>query len=165
MRVGRRQSGFTLIELMVVVLIVGLVSSIAIPVFTRAMQKASRMAAGASLLQVHDAMARYYTDNGQFPALNTTTFEPLVSGGYLDDPETLLNKLQGNKVWLYLNLGNAGWWLIAHPKGDTASLLYTGHVLLPSFSGSPLNYDGVFWYNPTETPQGLSRLDGRSIGS
>ena len=74
MREGNLQSGFTLIELMVVVLIVGLISSIAIPVFGRALDKAHRTAVGASLTELHRAMARYYADNGDFPALDTTTF-------------------------------------------------------------------------------------------
>ena len=65
MKEYRKESGFTLIELMVVVLIIGLVSSIAIPMFSRALEKASRTATGAQMLQLHDAMARYYADNGE----------------------------------------------------------------------------------------------------
>ena len=163
MKEYRKESGFTLIELMVVVLIIGLVSSIAIPMFAHALEKASRTATGAQMLQLHDAMARYYADNGEFPALNPTTLEPLVSGGYLDNADSLMSKIQGGKPWAYLNLGEAGWWYIVYPKGDTASRLYAGHILIPSFEGSKINYDGVYWYNPTETPHGLARLDGSSV--
>ena len=168
METSHRQSGFTLIELMVVVLIIGLVSSIAIPMFSRALEKAHRTATGASLLEVHDAMARYYADNGAFPTLDTETFEPLVSGGYYDNPDGLLSKLRGGRIDVYIDLGEFGWWMVVYPEGDSKSRLYAGQIAIPSAmagGGTSISYDGVYWYNPTETPWGLSFLDGRSIWS
>ena len=158
-----RQSGFTLIELMVVVLIIGLVSSIAIPMFARALKKSHRAAVGASLTEVHKAMSRYYTDNGDFPVLDTTTFEPLVSGGYMDNPDSLLSKFQGNSVLAYFDLDELGYYIVIRPKGDVDSYMYVLTLSFGPLSGS--HYDGVYWYNPTETPLGLTRLDGTSIWS
>jgi len=163
MREQNRQSGFTLIELMVVVLIIGLVSSIAVPMLNRALQKANRTATGAQLLQLHDAMARYYADNGEFPTLDPMTFEPLVSDGYIDSADALLSKFDGGKPWIYLDLGEQGWWYVVYPKGDNASRIYAGQINIPGGLGIPINYDGVYWYNPKETPHGLARLDGQSI--
>ena len=161
MRERNRQSGFTLIELMIVVLIIGLISSIAIPVFGRALKKAHRAAVGASLTGLHKAMARYYADNGEFPTLDTTTFEPLVSGGYLESPEALLSKFQGNNVLAYLDLGSIGWYMIVHPKGDVDSFMYVVDLSLGPLS--MVHYDGVYWYHPQETPSGLVRLDGTPL--
>ena len=161
MRERSRQSGFTLIELMVVVLIIGLISSIAIPVFGRAMKKAHRAAVGGPLTEVHRAMARYYADNGDFPLLDTTTFEPLVSDGYLDSPEPLLSKFQGNAVLAYFDLGPMGWYMVVHPKGDVDSFMYVINFSLGPLS--TIQYDGVYWYHPQETPSGLARLDGTPV--
>lgn len=161
MRQRNRQAGFTLVELMVVVLIIGLVSTIAIPVFDRALKKSKRTALGASLLELHNGMARYYADNGDFPTLDSETFEPLVSGGYLDSAEPILSKVQGGEPWVNLDLGAIGWWMIVYPDGDPDSLLYVGSVSLGV--GSRVHYDGVYWYNPTETPYGLARLDGTRV--
>jgi prepilin-type N-terminal cleavage/methylation domain-containing protein len=158
-----RQSGFTLIELMVVVLIIGLISSIAIPMFDRALKKARRTATGASFTELHKAMARYYADNGEFPTLDPATFEPLVAGGYLDSPDSILSKIQGGEALAYLDLGELGWWFVAHPKGDVDTVMYTGSVSLGGLS--TVHYDGVYWYNYKETPFGLARLDGTRVWS
>ena len=161
MRERNRQSGFTLIELMIVVLIIGLISSIAIPVFGRALKKAHRAAVGASLTGLHKAMARYYADNGEFPTLDTTTFEPLISGDYMDSAESLLSKFQGNSVLTYIDLGDIGWYLIVNPKGDVDSYMYSMSLSLGGLSS--VHYDGVYWYNPQATPYGIARLDGTRV--
>ena len=165
MRARRREAGFTMVELLIVVAIIGLIASIAAPIFARTLKKAHRAAVGSEMLKVHSAMAQYYADYGEFPVLNTETFEPLVSGGYLQDANTLLSKCKDNEVWVYMFFGEGGWWLIVYPEGDTESRIYAGQISLPAADpmSSGINYDGVFWYNPTDTPWGLSRLDGRSI--
>ncbi len=163
MRERNRQSGFTLIELMVVVLIIGLISSIAIPMFDRALTKARRAAVGGSLTEVHRAMASYYADNGDWPILDTTTFEPLVSDGYMDSPDSLLSMFQGNSVMNYFDLGDIGWYMVVRPKGDDGTFMYVLNYSLGPTSN--VHYDGVYWYNPTETPWGLTRLDGTSVWS
>ena len=165
MRLRRRQAGFTMVEMLIVVAIVGLLASIAVPVFARSIKKAHRNAVGQSMLQVHDAMARYYADNGAFPVLDPETFEQLVSNGYLKDADTLLSKCKDGEVWLYFSFGEFGWWLVVYPKGDTESSIFTGHISLPAADpmAPGINLDGVYWYNPTETPWGLSRLDGRPV--
>ena len=157
-RFRAKQAGFTLVEVMVVLLIVALLSTIAVPVFSRALQKAHRNAVGQSMKDLWVAMTRYYADNGEFPTLDTETFEPLVSQDYIDDPEQLLSKLSGNKVWRYYDLGTGGWWMIVNPKGDPQSYIYTGRVDL---GGIPI-WDGAYWYKPGET-DGLARLDGARL--
>ena len=58
--------GFTLIELMVVVAIVGLLSAIAIPRYQDSMRKARRAEARAQLLEVAQFMQRYYSIHDSF---------------------------------------------------------------------------------------------------
>lgn len=111
---------------------------------------------------VYVAMSRYYADNGSYPVLNTMTLEPLVSGGYMGDADELLSKLQNEQVARYFTLGDLGWWMIVIPKGDKNSVIYTGQVLLAGGDGI-VNWDGVYWYNPSETPGGLVRIDGSEI--
>src|SRR5690554_2337838 len=62
----RRSSGFTLIELMIVVAIVGILAAIAYPSYQRYVQDSRRSDARANLLQLAQFMERYYTANGRY---------------------------------------------------------------------------------------------------
>jgi len=59
---ANRQRGFTLIELMVVVAIVGILAAIAYPSYKQHVLKTHRRAAQACLLELAQWMERYYTN-------------------------------------------------------------------------------------------------------
>jgi type IV pilus assembly protein PilE len=61
--VGQNQKGFTLIEIMVVVAIVGILASIAIPSYTDYVKKGKAAEATANLADLHVKMEQYYQDN------------------------------------------------------------------------------------------------------
>jgi type IV pilus assembly protein PilE len=70
---GRRAKGFTLIEVMIVVAIVAILASIALPAYQDSVRKAKRGDAKGALMGFANAMERYYTTN--------TTFTGAASGG------------------------------------------------------------------------------------
>ena len=63
----RDQRGFTLIEIMVVILILGLLATIVAQSLRGATDKAKRTKATADIAQLKTALDRYYIDNGSYP--------------------------------------------------------------------------------------------------
>src|SRR5258708_5121737 len=61
------QDGFTLIEIMVVILILGLLATIVVQSLRGAANKAKNTKAQADLAEIKTALDRYYLDNGYYP--------------------------------------------------------------------------------------------------
>lgn len=75
----KRQDGFTLVELMVVVAIIGLLSAVAIPNFKKYQAKAKTSEAKLQLSAVYTALQSWYSDFDNYgTCLNHMGFDPAV---------------------------------------------------------------------------------------
>lgn len=63
----KKSSGFTLIEMMVVVAIIGVLSVIAFNAYTEQVRKAKRAEGKAALLAAAQRLERFATNNGRYP--------------------------------------------------------------------------------------------------
>ncbi|NJL18940.1 MAG: type II secretion system protein [Bdellovibrionaceae bacterium] len=64
------RSGFTLVELLVVITIVGILITLTVPTVGGAMEKAKKVEAGVMVQQLRVAMNAYYTEYGRWPRLS-----------------------------------------------------------------------------------------------
>lgn len=81
-----RRRGFTLVEIMIVVLIIGLLLAIAVPNFNRAREVSNRKACSANLRRINFAKNSYIMANNKAPNTSASEFTDTVlygSGGYL----------------------------------------------------------------------------------
>lgn len=61
------QEGFTLIEIMVVILIIGLLATLVVQSLRGSVDRAKRTKAMADISELRTALDRYYIDNGSYP--------------------------------------------------------------------------------------------------
>lgn len=64
----RSQLGFTLLELMIVLAVMGILLAIAQPNLKQAITRAKESVLREDLFQVRDALDQYYVDNGKYPS-------------------------------------------------------------------------------------------------
>lgn len=94
-RVLNREGGFTLIELMIVMLIIGILASIAIPSYLASLKSAKEAVLKEDLHVMRDAIDSYTMDKGKAPQ----SLDDLMQSGYLKsiptDPMT-----HSNDTWV-----------------------------------------------------------------
>ena len=91
----KNKLGFTLVELMVVLTVIGLLLSVVVPDYVGRMKRAEEAVLQENLMVMRDALDKHYADAGRYPA----SLEDLVSKRYLraipKDPFT-----QSNVTWV-----------------------------------------------------------------
>jgi type IV pilus assembly protein PilA len=125
---AQSESGFTLVELLVVMLILGLLAAIAIPAFFNQRAKAQDAEAKSAAKTVQTALETYATDNngkytGATPAL-LKAIEPTIvtTGGTGGSIQTLTPSASGYTIVINSDSGTANTFSII--RSSTGSLTY-----------------------------------------
>ena len=75
----KREKGFTLLELLIVIALIGIISTVAALQFKKTPQKAKEAVLKEDLFILRDVIDQHFTDKGKYPS----TLQDLVDAGYL----------------------------------------------------------------------------------
>lgn len=73
-----KQQGFTLIELMIVIAIIGILATVAYPNYQESVAKSRRADAKGALTSFAVAMERYYSETGKYSGVGEDTGTPTI---------------------------------------------------------------------------------------
>lgn len=93
-------AAFTLVEIMVVVVIIGLLAAIGIPAFLRAKEKSMASRYTNDFRQFDASFQRYATENGDWPLTAAAGVIPAGMAGYLPESFTNSSPMGGNYRWI-----------------------------------------------------------------
>ncbi|MDR6498980.1 general secretion pathway protein G [Burkholderia ambifaria] len=89
----RRSRGFTLIEIVVVMAIIGLLLTLAVPRYMHSIERGKEQVRQQNIAVMRNAIDQYYGDNGQYPE----TLDELVAKHYLRSVP--LDPVNGDDKW------------------------------------------------------------------
>lgn len=157
-RTQKPRAGFTLLEVMVVIVILGVLASLVVPNLLGNKEKADRQKAISDIVALENALDMYRLDNGRYPTTeqglealiqqpaNMADSRNYRTGGYI---KRLPKDPWGND-YQYLSPGEKGclmfipWGQMVRKMGRAlAQISVTG--ICRSFSNQCLNADSLFW--------------------
>ena len=117
---NRNQTGFTLVELMITVAIVGILAAVAVPTYNDYVMKGRRTEARAALTQCAQAMERFFTQNGSYGTASLGTGgATMVCANASENNYYAISFTGGVATNLATNVGTFG--LVATPQNAQAN--------------------------------------------
>lgn len=88
MSLKNKQQGFTIVELLIVIVVIGILAALVITTFTGIQQRARNTERQTDIKAIHGQVEAYYAQNGRYPTLadlNSSTFRDTNMKGLDED--------------------------------------------------------------------------------
>lgn len=132
--INSKSNGFTIVELLIVIVVIGILAAITIVSYTGITSQANANAAKANAQAVLDAAVQYYNLSGSYPSISGTTLSMPASNGVtiavptgVTVQSTNVTSSSGNSVVQYdvttAGTGACAWY---HPTGGSLSYVTVG---------------------------------------
>ena len=124
-KTGKSEFGFTIIELLTVIAIIGILAAIATPSYKRSIIRSKEASLRNSLFVMRDVIDQHYADHGKYPASLETLVEKKYIRSVPEDPFTRSTQT----------------WILIPPDGANLSGVYDVHSGSKkiSLTGTPYN--------------------------
>lgn len=119
MTLKSKQQGFTIVELLIVIVVIGILAALVITTFTGIQQKARNTERQTDIKAIHGQVEAYYAQNGKYPTLAN-----------LND-----------STWRTANIKGLDVDALQDPKGAAATLVATPAANAYSYAVTPANCD------------------------
>lgn len=98
----RKESGFTIVELLIVIVVIGILAALVVTTFSGIQRKARDSERQTDINAVHSQVEAYYAQNGKYPTLANIQDSSFISGQLKGlDPSALKDPKQASTVTTY----------------------------------------------------------------
>ncbi|MCD4670171.1 MAG: prepilin-type N-terminal cleavage/methylation domain-containing protein [Actinomycetia bacterium] len=124
-RMYKKEKGFTLVELMVVIIILAVLTGIAVPSYLALRNRAREQATRSEMLNIGTAIAIYEADTGHFPIAATMVLmiPMLETPGYMTDVPSLD---AWGTAYTYVSADPGATYTLTSPGGGTVITMLDG---------------------------------------
>lgn len=149
---AQRQDGFSLVEVMVVVMVIAIIGAIALPNFQQAMKDTRRKTAYRAAIQIANAIELHqaYMENPpSYASMNFKTLQPLVDSKSMTAGEVAaaVARFEGEQIDSYFTWSGGGW----NFGSEQAYIVYFRPQGEPNASCYIWSKWGRCWYPDTGT--------------
>jgi type II secretion system protein G len=133
----KKQKGFTIVELLIVIVVIGILAGLVITTFTGIQQKARNTERQTDIKAIHGQLEAYYAQNGKYPTLanmNDSTWRGTNMKGL--DAEALKDPKGSAQTLAAAAAANTYSYVVTPTSCDDITTDCTGYTLTGTYEGS-----------------------------